>query len=163
MSHLFEESRDEAEAAIAGMRQAALKARALHARAELLRHMRMTAEKAKGRLRAEAVAFVVREWMNAWRLDDSGYPGLKAEMLTFTDAVRAYVDEPDAGRDAQLRAATASLERAFERLGTTLPDQMAWRSECRHGWWNMVCPPPVEATGKSAVPFWDMGCPERCR
>ena len=55
MSHLFEESRDEAEAAIAGMRQAALKARALHARAELLRHMRMTAEKAK-------VACVPRPW-----------------------------------------------------------------------------------------------------
>lgn len=166
MSHLFEESRDEAEAAIAGMRQAALRARALHARAELLRHMRTTAEKARGRPRDEAVTLVVREWLNAWRLEGSGDPGLEAAMLTFTGAVLAYVDEPDAGQDAKLRAAIASLEGCFEAQGTTLADQMAWRSECRHGWWSMVCPMPGEAQGRTATspaPFWEMGCPERCR
>ena len=165
MSHLFEESRDEAEAAIAGMRQAALRARALHAHAELLRHMRTTAEKARGRPRDEAVTFVVREWLNAWRLEGSGGPELEAAMLTFTGAVLAYVDEPDAGQDAKLRAATASLERCFEAQGTTLADQMAWRSECRHGWWGVVCPIPGEAQGRTAtspVPFWEIGCPERC-
>ena len=104
--------------------------------------------------------------MNAWRLEGSGDPGLEAAMLTFTGAVLAYVDEPDAGQDAKLRAAIASLEGCFEAQGTTLADQMAWRSECRHGWWSMVCPMPGEAQGRTATspaPFWEMGCPERCR
>jgi hypothetical protein len=87
--------------------------------------MRTATEKVKNRPRDEAVAFVVREWMTAWRLDHSGYPGLETEMLAFAQAVRTFVDEPDAARDAELRAATAALDRAFEARGTTLADQMA--------------------------------------
>ena len=66
MPHLVEELRAEAEAAIAAMREAALAARHLHARAELMRHMLTTARKVKDRPKADAVETVVREWMDAW-------------------------------------------------------------------------------------------------
>jgi hypothetical protein len=45
MTHLVEQLRDEAERNIATMREAALRARETHARAELMRHMLMTASK----------------------------------------------------------------------------------------------------------------------
>jgi hypothetical protein len=47
MLHIVDEMQEEAAQAIAAMHEAALRARRLHARAELMRHMRTTA--AKGR------------------------------------------------------------------------------------------------------------------
>ena len=48
MAHLVEELQAEAARAIAAMREAALATRTVHARAELMRHMRTTAVKVKG-------------------------------------------------------------------------------------------------------------------
>ncbi len=170
MAHLVEELQDAASKAIAAMKAAALAARALHARAELLRHMKLTAAKVKSRPRDEAVAFVVQEWMGAWGLDRSVYDELTSSMLAFTDAVCGYVDSPQDREDADVRQATASLEAALAAHGTTLADEMAWRSECAHGWWELVRPAPPDLSRRRSVPahvagraFWDVGCAEHCR
>ncbi|MCK6508263.1 hypothetical protein L6R53_33710, partial [Myxococcota bacterium] len=62
------EQRD-AEAAVAAMREAALRARDRHARAELMRHMAMTTAPVKDRPRDAAVRHVVDHWLEAWSLD----------------------------------------------------------------------------------------------
>ena len=72
MAHFVEELQLEAERAILAMQTAALAARQLHARAELMRHMLTTARKVAGKPKAEAVETVVREWMDAYRPRDGG-------------------------------------------------------------------------------------------
>ncbi|MFY7963232.1 MAG: hypothetical protein ACOVVK_24380 [Elsteraceae bacterium] len=159
--HFCEALLAEAEAAIAVAREAALTAARLHARAELARHMRATADKVRDRPRAEAVAFVVDEWMKAWGLDQTAYPSLTEEMRRFTAAFCA---------DEGLKQAMADLDAAFHAAGLDLGDQMAWRSTCAHRWWLMVNPAPAGAPAQPAVPahdsaraIWESGCAAKCR
>jgi len=159
--HPVDELLAEAEAAMAEMRAAALKAVKLHARAELMRHMRATAAKVRGRPRDEAVAFVVHEWMAAWGIQESAYPGLEQEMRRFTAAFCA---------DDQIAPAIHALEVAFVAVGLDLADQMTWRSTCAHRWWLLINPAPEDMTTPAAVPdldesrpFWETTCTPKCR
>lgn len=157
MADLGEELARDADAAVAAMRDAALKARAAHARAELARHMAMTARNAGQRPRAEAVAWMVDHWLEAWRLDRKSCPHVAA-MTALSEAFFDHVRAPGASTDAAVRAAFAALDRAYAAAGTTVADEMAWRSGCAHGWWADVAPAP----GNRAKPFWDKGCPAHC-
>jgi hypothetical protein len=160
----------EAEAAMAEMRAAALRARALHARAELMRHMRGTAAKMRGRPLNEAAALVAREWMKAWQLDDAAYANVSTPVARFT---RAFCFDALASTDAtqaEILAAMTGLDTALSTLGTSIADQMAWRSECAHAWWDLVVPAPADVPDRASVPllrngvaFWENGCAERCR
>ncbi len=162
--HLVEEEQEKAAAAIAAMRAAAEQAREIHARAELMRHMRMTAAKNKGRPREEAVRAVVDEWLFAWALDRS-WPHVAA-MEALTRAFCDYVEAPSDARDRAVRAACDAITRAFAAAGKPLADQMAWRSMCAHGWWAQVRPAPAgQGRGDRAWPqrpFWEEGCPKEC-
>ncbi|WP_406858129.1 hypothetical protein ABEG18_11135 [Alsobacter sp. KACC 23698] len=172
MPDLIDAMQDEAQAAIAAMKEAAIAARAVHARAELLRHMRTTARKVAGRDRDEAVAFVVGEWMNAWALAPEDAPDLAADMRRFTAAICAHGEGPDDATDTEMRAAFAGLEAACARAGVSLSDQMAWRSECAHGWWEAVSPVPPDLPGRkprpgvpasrAGEPFWTAGAAPHC-
>ncbi len=159
--HYVDQLLAEADAAIAAMRSTALTAVKLHARAELMRHMRTTAAKVRERPRDEAVAFVTKEWMAAWGIAESAYPGLGDEMRRFTSAFCA---------DSGLAEAVAALEAAFAEAGLDLADQMAWRSTCAHGWWGLVQPAPDDVARPAGVPvltpgrpFWEAGCAAKCR
>lgn len=156
----------EAEAAVAAMRDAALRARDLHARAELMRHMEATACKAlaDGRPRDEAAAFVAREWMQAWALGDGA--GLDGAARGF---VAAHLDAAAGapGAEAGLAGSLAALDAVLTAAGTTLADEMAWHSECAHGWWGHVRPPPAGLPPRPGVPglvrpFWADGCAPHC-
>ena len=138
---LYEELRTQSGAAIAAMQAAALHARSLHARAELLRHMLSTAAKPGANLDS-----VTHEWMAAWKMTD--WPEVAAEARRFTEAVLA-------GHDPAIRTSFAALEAALVLHGTTLADEMAWRSRCAHGWWAAVAP-------QAGAPFWEQACPEDC-
>lgn len=166
-----DELQAEAEAAIERMREAAREARRVHARAELLRHMRTTARKVKDQPREAAVAQVVREWMHAWGMGGGALAGCEPQMRAFTAAVCAAADDPGGGADGAVRGATAALERALAARGGSLADEMAWRSECAHGWWELVEPTPAELARPDrrlpqpapGQPFWEVGCPPHCR
>lgn len=158
-----EEMAAEARAAIEAMKAAATEARRLHARAELLRHMMTTAAK-HAAPRREAVSAVAGEWMKAWAL--TGYPALRAEIEAFTGACIDSAREPGPDADARLRAALGALDAALGAAGLTLADEMAWRSECAHGWWARVSPaPPARGYREdraSPPPFWAAGAPPHC-
>ena len=64
MTHLVDELKAKADANIAAMRDAALRARDTHARAELMRHMLMTADKVKDRPGPTRCA---SSWITGWR------------------------------------------------------------------------------------------------
>lgn len=156
----------DAEAAVAAMREAALRARGLHARAELMRHMAATARNALagGRPRDEAAAFVAWEWMQAWGLGNGA--GLDDAARNF---VAAHLDAAAGmpGAEAALSGSLAALDAALAAAGTTLADEMAWRSECAHGWWAQVRPSPAGprpgVPGPDLTrPFWANGCAPHC-
>jgi hypothetical protein len=164
VKHLVEEEQEAAAAAIAAMRAAAERAREIHARAELMRHMRTTAAKNKDRPRDAAVRAVVDEWLDAWALDRA-WPHV-AEMEALTRAFLDYVANPSDAMDRAVRAACDAITRAFAAAGKPLADQMAWRSICAHGWWAQVRPAPA-GQGRSdkewpARPFWEEGCLPQC-
>ena len=173
MPHFVDELRADSEAAIAAMRDTALRARQIHARAELMRHMLLTAHKVKRKPKAEAVEAVVTEWMKAWHLTRSDWPQLARDMEAFTAAFYDYANDPSDGTDAALRDACAGLDAALAKEKTSIADQMAWRSECAHGWWDMVSPTPRDLPGradrhtvpgfKPGMPFWDAGCADKCK
>ncbi|WP_293858418.1 hypothetical protein [uncultured Alsobacter sp.] len=173
MAHVVDELREEAEAAIAAMREAALRARTLHARAELMRHMLTTARKVMDKPRGEAVESVVREWMAAWHLDRAAWPHVARDMERLTQAFLDYAATPAQSADAALRSAIAGLDEALGREGTSIADQMAYRSQCAHGWWELVAPTPADLPGRKdrpmmpapepGRPFWDAGCADFCR
>jgi hypothetical protein len=173
VAYFVEELRAEAERAIAAMRTAAETARAAHARAELLRHMVMTAARNTERPREAAVEAVVTEWLGAWHLERAAWPHVEREMEHVTEACYEYARTPGAAADAGIRAAWHALEAALEAGGTTLSDQMAWRSMCAHGWWELVKPVPPDLPGRTerptvprhtpGTPFWATGCARQCR
>jgi hypothetical protein len=165
MSHLVDELKARAEANIAAMRDAALRARDTHARAELMRHMLMTANAVKSRPAADAVRFIVDHWLEAWDLSRESWPHVE-EMEAFAGAFHAYAITPTDANDNAVRSTCIRLEVAFVGAGMPIADQMAWRSICAHGWWAQVLPPPP---GKGrpdrawpAQPFWDDGCLPDC-
>jgi hypothetical protein len=164
MQHLHAEAKATADDFIATMKAAALAARAAHARAELMRHMLLTAGKLKERPRDAAMRQVVDEWLAAWALDRF-FPHV-GDMEAVTAAFFDYVRAPSDDADRVLRAAWATIERVFSVSGTPLADRMAWRSSCAHGWWADVCPaPPGEGradTAWPAGPFWEKGCAPHC-
>lgn len=173
MTHFVAELAAEAEAAIVRMREAALAARHVHARAELMRHMLTTARKVRDRPKPEAIETVVHEWMAAWSLDRAEWPHIAREMEAFTAAFHDYANDSSDANDAALREACAALDAVLAREGTTISDQMAWRSQCAHGWWMAVAPVPPDLPGRKerpivprlseAEPFWQAGCAELCR
>lgn len=167
MATYLEELQGAAEQAIDTMREAALEARRVHARAELMRHMLTTAEKVKDRPKAAAIDTVVGEWMQAWHLDREAWPDVAHEMEAMTAAFHDYVRAPSPAADRRIRETHAALKRIIDTLDVTLEDHMAWRSRCAHGWWGHVRPAPeaLRRPGEPApeAPFWTLGCPADCR
>ena len=143
MTHPVDELAAEAEVAIARMKTAALEARYLHARAELARHMRTTANRMIALPVEEAAARISAEWMKAWALDSEAYPAIAGQVAGFTMAfcLDARGSTPDTR--AAIHQALERLEAGFAVMDTTLSDEMAFRSECAHGWWNGVVPIPA--------------------
>jgi len=173
MAHFVEERPRAAAPAIMAMQTAALAARQLHARAELMRHMLTTARKVAGKPKAEAVETVVREWMDAWNLGRGEWPHIAREMEAFTAAFHDYANEPGDGNDTALRKACDALDAVLARENTSISDQMAFRSQCAHRWWEMIVPVPADLTDAkprpsvppldAAAPFWQSGCAGFCR
>jgi hypothetical protein len=173
MSHLVEDLQQQAADAIVAMQQAARAARHVHARAELMRHMRTTAAKSKDKPKAVAVEAVLAEWLEAWHLSRNDWPHIADEMEKFTAAFYDYVSEPNEANDSRVREATDALDRALAEQGTTISDQMAFRSMCAHGWWEMVVPTPADLPGRKDRPtvprhmtgqaFWAAECADQCR
>jgi hypothetical protein len=164
MQHLHDEAKAAADEAIAVMQKTARGARAAHARAELMRHMLLTAGKLRDQPREAAMRQVVDEWLAAWALDRAFLH--VGDMAALTLAVFDYVRAPGDETDRILREAWATTERVFEATGISLADRMAWRSACAHGWWGDVRPaPPGEGRADTewpARPFWEKGCPPQC-
>jgi hypothetical protein len=164
MPHLADELRVQADAAMTAMREAALAAREVHARAELMRHMLLTADKMKDQERGAAIRKIVDEWLAAWALDRS-WPHVRA-MEALAGACLDHVLRPSDASDRAVRTAWADLGAAFSGAGLPVADQMAWRSSCAHGWWAQVRPAPAGRGRKDrawpAQPFWDEGCPPHC-
>jgi hypothetical protein len=158
----------EADSAIERMKAFAIEARRLHARSELARHMRTTALKLIALPVDHAAAALAREWMKAWSLE-GGYDAIGAAISAFAMAFCRDVRGSDAATQAALSDAFAALEAGFASLGTSLSDEMAFRSECAHGWWSLVVPPPA-AGGKppgglppvAGQPFWSVGPQPHC-
>jgi hypothetical protein len=173
MNTFVDELKAEATAAISDMQKAALAARNLHARAELMRHMLTTARRMMHKPRAEAVEAVVREWLGAWNLDRNAWPRIAAEIENLTVAFHDFAHDASLANDAALRACTVALDNALAREGTTISDQMAWRSQCAHGWWEAVRPTPVDLPGAKPRPsipapskgaaFWEASCAPFCK
>lgn len=164
MPYLVDELRAQADAAIVAMREAALAAREVHARAELMRHMLLTATKMKDLEREAAISKIVDEWLAAWALDRA-WPHVAA-MEALAAAFLDHARRPSEASDRAVRAACAALEAAFSGSGLPIADQMAWRSACAHGWWAQVRPAPAGKGRKDrtwpARPFWEDGCPPHC-
>ncbi len=173
MSFFVDELQAQADEAIAEMRRAALQARHIHARAELMRHMLTTARKMMHKPRAEAIDAVVQEWLSAWNLDRQAWPHIASEIETLTGAFHDFAHSATAAHDVALRRCATTLDAALAREGTTLSDQMAWRSQCAHGWWELVSPTPDDLAGAKArpsipdpvkgTPFWATGCAAFCQ
>ena len=173
MSHFVEELQQQAAEAMAAMREAALTARHIHARAELMRHMRTTAAKSKDRPKAEAVDAVLTEWLEAWHVPRHDWPHIADEMQKFTATFYDYANDPSDANDRRMRVATEALDQALAAEGTTISDQMAFRSMCAHGWWEAVVPTPADLSGRKVRPtvpplpkdrpFWEAACAEQCR
>ena len=165
MKHLVEELKARADEQIATMRDAALRARDTHARAELMRHMLMTANHVKAKPTAEAVAFIVDHWLEAWGLARDSWPHVR-EMEAFAAAFHAYAVMPSHANDDAVRATCVRLELAFVSAGLPIADQMAFRSVCAHGWWAHVRPRPADIgrrePGSPDRPFWELGCRPEC-
>ena len=121
----------------------------------------------------EAVETVVREWMDAWNLGRSDWPHIAREMESFTEAFYDYANDPSDEHDKRLRETCAALDTVLEQEGTSISDQMAFRSQCAHGWWECVKPVPADLPGRKPRPtvpglesgkaFWEAGCADFCR
>ena len=159
MTHLVDELKAKADASIAAMRDAALRARDTHARAELMRHMLMTASKVKDRPAVDAVRFIVDHWLEAWDLARASWPHVDGNGGLCRAPFTRMRGAPTDAHDDAVRATCVRLELVFVAAGMPIADQMAWRSICAHGWWAHVRPPPP---GKGRPdregpdrPFWE--------
>lgn len=154
-----------AEADMAAAREAALRARTAHARAELMRHMMLTTAKSTDQPREQSIALVVDEWLDAWQRNRTNYPYVPP-MEALSGACYDALRSPTPATDNAVRAAFAALERACVANGTTLADEMAWRSGCSHGWWSDVAPSPREREyserSRRSEALWERGCPPQC-
>src|SRR4029077_1082978 len=103
MTHLVDELKAKADESIAAMRDAALRARDTHARAELMRHMLMTAGHVKQQPVDKAVRFIVDHWLGAWGLARASWPHV-GEMEAFAAAFHAYAITPSHANDEAVRS-----------------------------------------------------------
>ena len=127
MPHIVDQLQAEAAVAIAAMRDAALTARRMHARAELLRHMQQTAAKLADQPAEQAIERVMREWMQAWHIDTGSYVELIEDARRFAAAFCADARGSTPATQIAIREATEALDAALVRHGTSIADQMAWR------------------------------------
>lgn len=155
----------EAGAHVAAARDASLRARATHARAELMRHMMMTTAKSMGEARERSVRLVTDEWLDAWGRTHGNYPFV-AQMEALSGACYDWLHAKDAAADAAVRRAFAALDAACVSHGTTIADEMAWRSGCSHLWWGDVRPAPdapeFRDRARRPAALWERGCPPEC-
>lgn len=155
----------EARADIAAARDASRRARATHARAELMRHMMMTTAKSMCEARAVSVRLVTDEWIDAWQRTRDNYPFV-AQMEALSGACYDWLHAKDAATDAAVRRAFEALDAACRAHGTTIADEMAWRSGCSHLWWGDIGPAPDKAEYRDRArrldALWDRGCPPEC-
>lgn len=165
MTDFTSELRQAAEHDIGAAHHAALRARAMHSRAELMRHMMLTTAKSTDRSREESIALVTDEWLDAWRRDRANYPYV-ALMEALSGACYDALKAPTPQTDGAVREAFAALERACATHGTTLADEMAWRSGCSHTWWGDVRPAPnlpeYRDRARRSESLWERGCPPEC-
>lgn len=165
MTDFTSELRQAAEHDIGAAHHAALRARAMHSRAELMRHMMLTTAKSTDRSREESIALVTDEWLDAWRRDRANYPYV-ALMEALSGACYDALKAPTPQTDGAVREAFAALERACAAHGTTLADEMAWRSGCSHAWWGDVRPAPnlpeYRDRARRSESLWERGCPPEC-
>ena len=165
MNDFTNELRLAAVADIDAAQKAALRARTIHSRAELMRHMMLTTAKSTDRTRGESVRLVTDEWLDAWRRDHGNYPYV-AQMEALSGACYDALKSPSAATDRAVRDAFAALERACEAHGTTLADEMAWRSGCSHTWWGDVRPAPdlpeYRDRARRSEALFERGCPPEC-
>jgi hypothetical protein len=161
MAHFGDELKVQAAAAHARMKDAALAARELSARAELMRHMLLAATGKKDLPRDKAAAAVVEEWLNAWN-NPTDMTAVAAEMRVLAAAFYDYAHAPTDAHDKAIRTAFAAFKAAHDTAGKTVEDQMAWRSERALPWWGKIKPlpkgyvanPKAEAA-PDARPFWE--------
>jgi hypothetical protein len=161
MVHFGEELKTQADAAFKRMQKAALEAREVSARAELMRHMQLAATGKKHLPRDEAAAAVVEEWLDAWN-KPRDMAAVAAEMRALAAAFYDYVHAPSDAHDKAVRAAFATFKGAHDNGHGTVEDQMAWRSERALPWWGRIKPlpkgyaanPKAEAA-PAARPFWE--------
>ena len=165
MTDFTSELRKAAEEDISTAHHAVLRARAMHARAELMRHMMLTTAKSTHRSRDESVRLVTEEWLEAWRRTRDNYPYV-AHMEALSGACYDALRAPNADTDRAVREAFAGLEHACVDNGTTLADEMAWRSGCSHIWWGDIHPAPnlpeYREQAKRSESLWQRGCPPEC-
>lgn len=160
MAHFGDELKAQAEAAFERMQLAALEAREVSARAELMRHMLLAATGKKQLPREQAAAAVVEEWLNAWN-NPTDMTAVAAEMRVLAAAFYDYAHAPSDAHDRVVRAAFAAFKAAHDKGGATVEDQMAWRSERALPWWGWIKPlpkgyiaNPKADAAPAARPFW---------
>jgi hypothetical protein len=165
MTDFTSELKHAADADITAAREAAQRARAMHARAELMRHMMLTTAKSTHESRETSVRLVTDEWLDAWRRTRENYPYV-ALMEALSGACYVWLHAKDAATENAVRNAFAHLETACVSHGTTLADEMAWRSGCSHLWWGDVRPAPnlpeYRDRAQRSESLWDRGCPQEC-
>ena len=165
MTDFTAELKRAADADIGAAREASLRARAMHARAELMRHMMLTTAKSIDESRETSVRLVTGEWLDAWRRARANYAYVSL-MEALSGACYDWLRAKDAATDNAVRNAFAALETACVTHGTTLADEMAWRSGCSHLWWGDIRPAPnlPEYRGRAQriEALWDRGCPVEC-
>lgn len=121
---------------------------------------------------AAAATQVAGEWMAAWHLDGHAYADIAADVRAFTEAFVRNAQMPGPATQQAIHDTTLALDAALARHGTTLADQMAWRSQCAHGWWDLVVPSPPDLpnrpsrpgvpTHQPGTPFWQTGGAPHC-
>ena len=164
MINFTDELANAAAAEVSTAREATLRARMTHARAELMRHMMLTTAKSADQAREASVRLVVDEWLDAWQRTRDNYPFVR-QMEALAAACHDALRTPNLETDRAVREAFAALEQACVARGTTLGDEMAWRSGCSHGWWSDVRPSPAgefAAGSRRDTPLWERGCPQHC-
>jgi hypothetical protein len=161
MAHFGDELKTQAAEAFARMKEAALAAREVSARAELMRHMLLAATGKKHLPRDGAAVAVVEEWLNAWN-NPNDMTAVAAEMRILAAAFYDYAHAPSDAHDTAIRAAFLTFKTAHDKGGRTVEDQMAWRSERALPWWGKIKPlpkgyvaNPKADAAPAAQPFWE--------